>query len=172
MPNAEILDLFEKIVERLLGARGARRRGGRLGLALHRRPWLEEGALVARVVGRDAGCDRLLALEGRAGVEVGALGTAVKIGLTARALARGGPGSGDGELGAAARALHHVTKTGHAEGLRRERRLPARRVFLLLLGLAFAAGLAGLVLVSALAVLAFGHADGSRRIIPWNALTP
>ena len=81
------------------------------------------GQLVARVLRRDAGRHRLLALERGARIEVRALRAAVEIGLAARALRGGAPRGGDGQLVAAARALHHFPEAGHAEGLRRDRRL-------------------------------------------------
>src|SRR4051812_43291784 len=152
--------LLEQIVERLLGARGTGGLGRGFRLAFHRRAGLEDGARVARVLRRDASGNRLLTLECRTGVEVGALRAAVQVALAAGALAGRAPRRRHGELVAAPRALHDLAEPGHAEGFRRERRLTARRVFHLLLRLAFAAGLAGLVLVAALAVLAFGHAVG------------
>src|SRR6186713_3084444 len=99
--------LFEEIVEGFLGARLAVGGRGGLGLALDRGPHLEEGALVPRVLRRNARRHGLAALERRARIEVRALGAAMQIGLAARALAGRAPRGRHGELGAAADALHH-----------------------------------------------------------------
>src|SRR6187397_1259450 len=140
--------LLEQIVERLLGARLAvgRRRG--FGFALDGRTRLEEGAHVTRVLGRDASRNRPVAFKGGAAIEVHALGAAVKIGRTLGTLACRAPGGRHGEFDAAPHALHDLAEAGHVEGLRRDRRLPARRVFLLLLFRLVLARLARLVLVA------------------------
>src|SRR6185437_14825623 len=108
-------NLFEEIVEGLLRARRARRRGGRLRLALHCRPRLEERALVAGVLGRDARRHRFLTLEGRARVEVGALRAGVEIRLASRTGAHGTPGGRHRQLIPAAAALHDLAEAGHVE---------------------------------------------------------
>src|SRR4029078_7374739 len=152
-----VCGLLEQIVERLLGARRARRRRGRLGLALDRRARLEEGAGIARILGGDARGDRLVALYRRAGVEVGALRARVQIPLAARALPFRAPGDRHRQLVAAAGTLHYFTEAVRAQVLGRDRRLAARRVFLLLFRLALAARFARLVLVASLAILPLRH---------------
>src|SRR5688572_11802701 len=116
---------------------------------------------VERVLGRHAGGDRTLAFERRAGIEMRALGTGVQVALAARTLTAGTPGSRNSELGAAAGALHHLAEARHAEGLRRDRGLPAGRVFLLgLLGFALPR-LTRLVLVAPLSIFALRHVGRS-----------
>src|SRR5690349_1870602 len=159
--NLRMGALLEEVVERLLGARGTGCRGGGRGLrfALDGRARLEVRAFVPRVLRGHAGGNRPLALEGGAGIEVGALRACVQVRRTPRALPGGAPGNGHRQLVAATRAFHDFAEAGHAEGLGRERRLAARRVFLLrLFGLALAR-LARLILVAALPVLAVRHVE-------------
>src|SRR5215204_133533 len=151
--------LLEQVIERLLGARGTR--GGRRGFCftLNGGPRFEVRALVARILRRYANRYRALAFERRAGVEVGALGAAVKVGGAPRALPGRARRDGDGQLVAAAGALHHFAEAGHVERLRRDRRLPAGGVFFFLLLRLALARLARLVLVAALPVLAVRHGE-------------
>src|SRR6185436_17908088 len=146
--------LLEEGVERLAGA--CRRR--RLGFALDFGPRLEERAGVPGILRRDAGGNRLLALERRAGVEVEALGAGVHVGAAARALAVGAPRERHGQFVPARRAANDLAVPRHVEGLRRGRRLSARGVLFFGLRLVLAARLARIVLIATLPVLALvGH---------------
>ena len=88
-------------------------RGG-LGLALDGGPRLEDARTrCARPSGETRAGTGLLALERRARVEVRALRAAVQVGLAPRALAGRAPRRRDGELVAAARALHDFPEPGH-----------------------------------------------------------
>src|SRR6476469_4046231 len=75
MPDAACPESFEQIVER--GSRTRDRR--RPGLALDRRARLEQRTRVARVLGRDAHRDCLLALEAGAGIETDALRSGMEL---------------------------------------------------------------------------------------------
>src|SRR5687768_3632214 len=151
--------LFEEVIERLPRARRTPGAAGaaRLRFALDRRPRLEQITLIACVLRRDAGRDRLLALERGARIEVHALRAGVQGRSTLAAVRGRAPHVGRQQFVATACAADDFPEAGHVEGLRRQRRLSARRVVLARRRGAIAARFARLVLIAALAVFPIRH---------------
>ena len=139
---------LEQIVECFAGAGGS----GGFCLSFDGRAGLKERARVARILWRDARRDRLLALERRARVEVGALRAGVQRGATSRARRIRTPHGGHAQLVPTRRAADDFPEPGHVERLRRQWRLPARSVFFLCGRLLVAPRLPRCVLIASLPV--------------------
>src|SRR5439155_4560938 len=142
--------LLEQIVEGLTCSGGA----WRPGLTLDGRARGEQRTEVLHVLRRDAGSNRLCALDARARVERHALNATVKVDAATRTAAVGSDGQRE-EIAAARTAVHFVR--GHQIGRLRTLRFLARPLRRLGPRRSLTLAVARLVLVSALAVLAFAH---------------
>src|ERR671912_462755 len=134
--------LLEQIVERGAGAARppgplatavgcgrARSPGGRR-FAFHCRAWLELHTHILDILRRNPRGHRLVALERRTRIEIGTLCAGVESGSTTLTSTVRTPRRCPRQLIATSHALHDFSKSGHAERLRRNRRLASRRVFL------------------------------------------